>query len=65
MQDKKKGSNAAENEKQCVCPYCDDFDCPITSDSACKSKPTESLLCPECKRPLEKGSNICYHCNMA
>ena len=43
------------DDEQCGCPYCDDYDCPITADSTGESKPEEEhTLCPKCKRPLEK-----------
>ncbi len=41
-QDKKPGSNAAENEARSDCPHCDASDCPIASDSACHVNPSET-----------------------
>ena len=61
----KTGPNGAENENRCGCPMCDDFDCPIPSDSECRSKPTETNICPHCKRPLPKGNMVCPHCTTA
>lgn len=64
MHHNKPGPAADKKEDPCACPFCDDYDCPIPVD-ACKSKPEEPVLCPDCKKPLPKGSNICLHCTTA
>ena len=52
LQDETKDPETDKTEEQCGCPYCDDFDCPITSDYTSESRPDEHQHCPECKRPL-------------
>ncbi len=36
--DEKKARSTEEDGEGCICPYCGEYDCPIHSESPCKSK---------------------------
>ena len=48
-------------ERQCFCPYCEE-EMLIPAPPYCQACGVTVFYCPECRKPLPRGNEVCPHC---
>lgn len=57
----KRNEEPKSKEKKCFCPYCEE-ELVISALLYCQACGITVFYCPECRKPLPRGNEVCPHC---